>query len=204
MFDIREEHMIKGIDSYSDVTSILPILKEQGYTFVVRYYSLAANSKRMSVKESTAIWQAGLKRVVVYQNKHNSYEKFSAEIAQRDASDAISQAKEKGHQSGIIYFAVDYDASESEIDGNITEHFRVLQKTLSPFSYGVGVYGSTLVCKKLKEKNIAVSTWVSNATGWGFGTSFDDWNIQQLPEKEIGGILVDENQAESVYKLGAW
>lgn len=196
--------MIKGLDTVSNISSVASVLKSQGYTFVIRYYSVKENAKRMTAAESTAIGAAGLKRVVVYQNLHNCYEKFSAEIAEHDAADAISQAKANGQQSSTIYFAVDYDASESEIDANITNHFRVLQQRLSPAGYSVGVYGSSLVCKKLKENLSLPRTWLAMSTGWGYETEFDDWDIHQTREVVVAGIKFDENEAESVYKLGAW
>lgn len=155
---------IKGLDTTSNVTKILDTIKSQGYSFVVRYYSKSGNSKRMSVAESSSIIKSDLKLVVVYENLHNAYSKFNASIAETDAIDAINQAKAHGQPSSTIYFAVDYDASESQIDANIKKHFKVLQSTCNSAGYSVGVYGSTLVCKKLKTAGIVSKTWVANAS----------------------------------------
>lgn len=96
------------------------------------------------------------------QNIHNTYEKFSESIAQGDASDAISQAKAYGQPTGsTIYFSVDYDASASEIDGNIKSYFQKLKSILSLAGYTPGVYGSSLTCKKLKKAGIVDYTWLS-------------------------------------------
>lgn len=196
--------IVKGVDTVSNVTNILTQIKKQGYSYVIRYYSINGNSKRMGASEAAAIANAGLKRVSVYQNLHNSYSKFSAAIAAGDATDAIAQAKSVGHSSGTIYFAVDYDASASEIEGNIKAHFNELKTMLSAAGYSLGVYGSSLVCKKLKEAGIVSKTWLSMSTGWGYNTNFNDWNMHQTIEVTFGGIVFDENEAASIYDIGAW
>ena len=186
---------IKGLDTTSNVTKILDTIKSQGYSFVVRYYSKSGNSKRMSVAESSSIIKSDLKLVVVYENLHNAYSKFNASIAETDAIDAINQAKAHGQPSSTIYFAVDYDASESQIDANIKKHSA---------GYSVGVYGSTLVCKKLKTAGIVSKTWVANASNWGYGTTFSDYNIKQQSQITVGGILFDKDVATSITSIGAW
>ncbi len=90
--------MVKGVDTASNVSNVVSDLKSKGYSFVIRYLSVSGNPKRMTAAESAAIGNAGLKRIVVYQNLHDSYSKFGADIAERDATDAISQAKSMGHQ----------------------------------------------------------------------------------------------------------
>ena len=84
--------MVTGLDTNNDVTSIVNTIKNKGYSFVIRYYSKSGNAKRTSPSELAAISKAGLKRIVVYQNLHNAYSKFSSTIALSDASDAINQA----------------------------------------------------------------------------------------------------------------
>ncbi len=197
---------VKGLDTNLNVTKIVNQIKAKGYEFVIRYYSLKGNSKRMSEAESEAIANAGLKRVVVYQNKHNDYSKFNASTAEKDAKDALKQAKDLKQPPGIIYFAVDFDAKASQIEGNIKEHFKTLRDCLKSTGYSVGVYGSTLVCKKLKEAGLVSKTWVAKATGWGFNTSFKDCDIKQTPRTYvvIGGITFDENTAADINNIGAW
>lgn len=196
--------MVYGLDTVNNVSNIVSTIKSNGYSFVVRYYSLSANAKRTSATELAAIGNAGLKRVVVYQNLHNSYSKFNASIAQRDGSDAISQAKSSGQTSGAIYFAVDYDASASEIDANIKAHFQTLKTMVNKAGYSLGVYGSSLVCKKLKESGIVDYTWLAMSTGWGYGTTWRNWNIHQTSAVTVGGTLFDKNEASSTTKIGAW
>lgn len=196
--------MVNGLDTVSNVSNIVNTIKNNGYSFVARYYSLSANSKRTSAAELKAIGNAGLKRVVVYQNIHRSYDKFSESTAQKDASDAISQAKSCGQTSGAIYFAVDYDASASEIDANITAHFQKLRSMVTAAGYSVGVYGSSLVCKKLKDANLVDYTWLSMSTGWGYGTTWNKWDVHQTSATNFSGIDFDKNESNSTTGIGAW
>lgn len=197
--------MIYGVDSYSNVTNVLPSLKESGYSFVIRYYtSISTSGKKTSASEIAAIGNAGLKRVAVFQNSHTQYSHFSESIAANDASAAISQAKSVGQSSGIIYFAVDFDASTSQINGNIKAHFSKLGTLLSQAGYSVGVYGSSLTCKLLKDSNLVNATWLAMPSDWGFGTVFSDWNIHQTKEITIGSSAFDENEANSLAGIGAW
>lgn len=196
--------MAKGLDTVSNVKKSVSVIKNKGYSFVIRYYSLSGNTKRTSADELQAIANAGLKRIVVYQNQHNAYSKFSASIADTDASDAIAQAKSVGQTSGAIYFAVDYDASASEIDGNIKKHFEVLSKKVSVAGYSLGVYGSSLTCKRLKDAKLVTYTWLAMGSGWGYGTEFNGWNIHQTKEVTLNKIKFDENEASSLTGIGAW
>lgn len=197
--------MVYGVDTANNVTNIVNTLKNDGYSFVCSYYSLAANSKRTSAAELAAIGNAGLKRVVVYQNLHNECQKFSEATAQKDGSDAISQAKAYRQPSGsAIYFAVDYDAPASHIDGDIKSHFQKLKSMMSLAGYTLGVYGSSLTCKKLKEAGIVNYTWLSMSPGHGFGTTWSGWNIHQTGEIIISGIKFDKDEANSLTTMGAW
>lgn len=196
--------MIYGIDSYSNVSSIVNTIKNNGYSFVARYYSDVANSKRVTAAEIAAISGAGLKRVVIYQNKHNSYEKFSSTIADHDAADAISQAKAVGQNGGAIYFAVDFDASASQVNGNIKSYFQTLKTPIARAGYTLGVYGSSLTCKTLKEAGIVTYTWLAMSSGWGYGTTWSNWNIHQTGEITIGGVKCDKDEANAITGIGAW
>lgn len=197
--------MVKGVDTANNVSSIVNALYGNGYRFVARYYSLQGNSKRISTSESATIGQACLKRVMVYQNLHNSYSKFSASIALGDAGDAVSQARAVGQTlSSTIYFAVDYDASLEEVNNNIKSHFVELKSVINTAGYQLGVYGSSLVCKTLKEAGIVKKTWLTMASDWGYGTVFNDWDIHQVDTVTVSGVLCDKNEAKDLSSIGAW
>lgn len=194
-----------GIDTTSNITNLASTIYASGYRFAIRYYSLPANSKRTSLSELTAIGNAGLKRIVVYQNLHNSYSKFNPTIAANDAADALSQAVSYGQPTGsIIYFSVDFDATATQIAGNITSHFQVLSNTINPAGYGVGVYGSGLVCSTLFNNGYVSHTWLAMSTSWAGYNSFSTWNIKQLQATTVAGVACDTDTANSLTSIGGW
>ncbi|MGN0374539.1 MAG: glycoside hydrolase domain-containing protein, partial [Butyrivibrio sp.] len=159
----------------------------------------------LTLSESAAIAQAGLKRVSIFQNSATSYGYFTVSQARNDASTAISLAKARGQTAySTIYFAVDYDASASNIAGGIKEYFSELNTLIDRGGYCLGVYGSSLVCKTLKAQNIVDYTWLSMATGWGYGTTFDDWDIWQKDTITISGVQFDTDYVKSLTSIGAW
>ena len=82
--------------------------------------------------------------------------------------------------------------------------FEKIVSIISVANYSVGVYGSSLVCKKLKEANLVDKTWLANASGWGYGTKFSDYNMKQSSSIKIGNITFDKDVAASINAIGAW
>ena len=193
--------IVKGVDTVSNVTNILTQIKNQGYSYVIRYYSINGNSKRMGAAGAAEIANAGLKRVSVYQNLHNSYSKFSAAIAAGDATDAIAQAKSVGHSSGTIYFAVDYDAYGSNVTNNVVPYFKEVNRYLGAqeIKYNVGVYASRVCCNKVSELNLAKYSYVRDMS-YGSGGNMavhmpKNWAFDQFAEITYNGIGIDKVNA---------
>ena len=197
---------VAGVDTATKLTATTAAnILSSGYLFVGRYYSNAGNDKRMLPSEAAIIGNAGLKRFTVYQNLHNEYSKFSAAIASGEASDALQQASADGQPTGTcIYFAVDFDASLSQINANISAHFNVLKNAVTMAGYSLGVYGSSLVCKTLKNASIVSKTWLAGSSGWGFNTTWSSWDIKQYQETTVAGVNVDINVANSLTGFGGW
>lgn len=196
--------MIYGIDTANNVEDITMSLKNQQYQFVARYYSL--NSwKVATTSEIAAIKNAGMKMVTVYQDSNNEPQYFTEEIAQQQASYAISLARSKGQATGsAIYFAVDFDATSGQISEYIIPYFNKLKPVITSAGYYLGVYGSGLVCSTLKNAGIVSYTWLSMSTGWQGYNTFTSWNIKQLRTTTYTGVDVDINQANTINSIGAW
>jgi len=69
-----------------------------------------------------------------------------------------------------IYFAVDNDASGSDIVGPINEYFRGIAAGFAAAGgdapdYRVGVYGSGAVCQALMQAGLADYAWLAMSTG---------------------------------------
>jgi hypothetical protein len=189
---------VPGVDSSSscDATSIA-CLVAGGYKFVGRYYSRTTQiaGKKITLAEAQLISNAGLEIVAVYEDGPTSYSYFSADRGTADANGAIAQAQVIGQPQGsAIYFTVDYDAAQSEIDGNITEYFDAIATAMGD-QYAVGVYGSGATCKAIYGSKLADFAWLAQSTGWSGYTDFTDWAIKQGPEQAVCGLSSDLDEA---------
>jgi Domain of unknown function (DUF1906) len=115
---------------------------------------------------------------------------------------------EIGQPAGTpIYFAVDYDASQADVSGVISQYFRGIADAFNTIgsnnpAYSVGVYGSGLVCSSLLNAGFVRFTWLSQSTGFRGSKTFKAFNIKQLAEKleckaVQGGVHGDPDNAPS-------
>ena len=101
-----------------------------------------------------------------------------------------------------IYFAVDYDPTQADLDGAVSNYFTGVHAALyvaaegSP-SYRVGVYGSGLCCGTLVERGQAALSWLSQSTSFAGSRQYAEQKrydiIQLLPVRVPGadGIVLD-------------
>ena len=120
-------------------------LKSIGINYVGRYIT---GYWAVSISEISLILEAGMKFVPIFERSGNdlsgnmdvtdaSY--FTHEQGRQDALYAASTAQELGlPENTTIYFAVDFDAYDFEVDSNILEYFRALSIYL--LHYNVGIY----------------------------------------------------------------
>jgi hypothetical protein len=120
-----------------------------------------------------------------------------------DGAQAFRMAKEVIGQpfGSAIYFAVDYDPTQADIDGGISNYFTGVRAALyvaneSEPSYRVGVYGSGLCCGTLVERGMAELSWLSQSSGFAGSRQYADQKrydlIQMLPARIVGadGIVL--------------
>ena len=159
--------MSRGISTNRRVTNRVTCLRQHGIDFVCRYYSSTTKQaeKRITPSEASAIVQAGMKIVTVYEDGPTNPGYFSRARGQADATRAHAAAQEIQQLAGsAIYFAVDFDASIGETNGRITEYFEGVKDGLTQaggLDYEIGVYGSGRVCLRIKEdRNLAKYSWL--------------------------------------------
>src|ERR1051325_4608611 len=149
---------MNGLDSSSACTqSALTCLQSGGYEFIGRYYSRTTQipGKKLTQPEARLISLAGIAIVAVYEDGPTSYSYFSSDRGVEDANGASEQANAVGQPSeSAIYFTVDYDATSSDIEGNITSYFQAIVATIGN-QFRVGVYGSGDVCHAIKSSGYA-------------------------------------------------
>ncbi len=183
-----------GLDASSATDSdSLACLEQAGIGFIGRYYSRTTQieGKKLTQSEAQLISQSGLLIVAVYEDGPTSYSYFSAARGTQDAQTAIEQAEAIGQPKGTpIYFTVDYNATQSDVDGNITAYFQAVNQALGGL-YAVGVYGSGLTCMTILGAQLATFGWLSQSTGWTGYSNFSTWNIKQGPEHSVCGLNSD-------------
>jgi len=189
------------IDASSDTTASIGALKDVGITLVGRYYnqknSQTLPSKCLTLTEAQALTDAGLGIIVVYQQDQSKASDFSMEKGEQAAKNALKCAERVGQPKGTgIYFAIDFDATTSEVDNNIIPFFEGVNEILE--DYTIGAYGSGLVCAQLYKKQLCHLRWLSQSSGFsGTQQAIDsqEYDIRQMyPSGNITGLNVDYNQ----------
>jgi Domain of unknown function (DUF1906) len=199
--------MKNGFDTPTPVTKFATCLKADGYDFVGRYYNVNNQAKNLSLAEAIAVTSAGLSIIAVWENGFPTapgYFSFAKGVF--DGTSAYHYAQNDIGQPANtpIYFAVDYDATTSDVNNVILDYFNGINSAFNTISsnapiYQIGVYGSGLVCSTLLN-NAAVSfTWLAQSMGWGGSGTFTGYNIIQSLQKThcaaIGGITGDPDQS---------
>ncbi|WP_100486343.1 glycoside hydrolase domain-containing protein [Sporolactobacillus pectinivorans] len=195
----------------NDATS--QVVKSAGFNYVGRYLTGTANgvSKAMTTSELQSIFGAGLSVFPIYEDGGYQESYFNYSQGYEDGHVAFNTAKALGIPEGTrIYFAVDYDALQSDITSNVVPYFHGISDAFSEQTvptYQAGVYGDRNVC-------LNVSQYVSGyfvadmSTGWsgnlGFniptGWSFDQFTTITIGNSTAGYFPVDMDAYSGVDK----
>ncbi|ABP53130.1 glycoside hydrolase domain-containing protein [Salinispora tropica] len=195
------------------VTKITPAraqaLAAAGYKYIGRYlYNPSSTSlpeKQIQPGELDTIKQYGLRCFPIYQTWSRDADYFRYSQGCVDASNAIEWARIHGFKPGsIIYFAVDYDALDSEVTSYILPHFQGIYRTIGELSdYGVGIYGPRNVCQRVSDAGYAAASFVSDMSS-GFSGNLGyplptNWAFDQIATIWVGSgdgqIEIDNNIA---------
>ncbi|APW37983.1 hypothetical protein RD110_12915 [Rhodoferax koreense] len=180
--------MLEGISTNRLCESSAGCLVAAGKQFVIRYYSRTTTQpqKQLRPKEAAELARAGLQIAVVYQDRARQEEDFGLARGRLDGASAFASAGQVGQPSGsAIYFAVDTDFSAKQIRDVVLPYFKGVHAALDAASGGsshfrVGVYGSGLTCRLLRQAGLVDLAWLAEATGWAESKTFTDWDIKQF------------------------
>lgn len=206
-----------GMDANLNCTKFAQCITADHMKFVVRYYSAGANSKNLTRPEALALSAAGLKLAVVYQDAQNKIESFSADEGKRAAKRALALAATIRQPEGsAIYFAADFDPTPDEVRGPITDYFHAVSQTFAAAqaNFAIGVYGSGLTCRVMRDASLAKFAWLSASSGFRESNNFRPRAhlLQAAPEREgqdgtrtiCGGkLLIDDDIAQTA-EFGAF
>jgi uncharacterized protein RhaS with RHS repeats len=207
------------IDTPQNCTSKVSCLKQAGVSVVLRYYARASQpelpEKRLTRPEAVALSQAAISVGVVYQYKANNPTTFSKTKGLSDGRYARQYAANQIKQPGesAIYFGVDFDVSDNQMDSHIVPHFEAIGSVFNENNglpaYDIGVYGSWIACSRLVSLGLAKLAWLAQSTGWGGKEGYKaylssrDWTLSQgFPQTDICSLDYDPNEAKDQHSFG--
>jgi hypothetical protein len=197
--------MPKGLDTTENCSTKAAAIKASGYDFVGRYLS-SHHWKVILSDEVNNLTMAGLSIVLVYEDNPTAGSYFSFGQGESDGTRAAQQASLLGAPDNTtIYFSVDYDASDADLAGAITEYFQGVVASFRSFAaannpqYRVGVYGSGATCIAMINAGVTTQGWLATARRWRGQDKFTDFAINQGVPAVIAGLSVDPDDAIGDY-----
>jgi len=186
----------KACDTVTEITpERAQALKAAGYETVGRYLTNVEGSslnKKIQPGELQNIFNAGLTVFPIYQTYGGEASYFNDAQGREDAYTAYQAAKGYGfNRDTVIYFAVDFDATDNDIENNVIPHFRAINQVMSSLGdYRIGVYGSRNVCTKVSDAGYAARSFVSGmSTGFSGNLGFplpSNWAFDQISTISVG------------------
>ena len=197
------------IDANVRTTAKLNCLATEGVTGIIRYYArfTQQREKRLIRSEAEAILNAGMSIAVVHQAAGDRPSAFSRDIGLADAAHARSfGARMIGQPAGsAIYFAVDFDASQSQVNNLIVPYFQAVREVMQAPDqlprYKVGVYGNGVTLRTLLDREFVEFTWISQSTGFNGSRQFkatNRWTLFQHLPSTICGMDLDVDDINPV------
>lgn len=189
-----------GCDCITEITAARgQALYSAGYRIVGRYldehlpptdpYFL---NKALKPHEPQTILNAGLRFFPIFQYNGTQLMNFTYDKGFDQGGKAHHKAVElRIPANTCIYFAVDYDALDVEIDSHIKPYFEGVKAALAGLGgrYTFGVYGSRNVCSRVSHEVGARWSLVSGMS-WGFSGNLgfplpENWSFNQIREYEF-------------------
>ncbi|WP_315072449.1 glycoside hydrolase domain-containing protein [uncultured Clostridium sp.] len=183
---------------------IAATLKSNGYQTVGRYLT---GKFAMTAEELEIIFSNGLKVFPIFEYG-SSKNYFTEQQAIKDADAANIAARNLGfNNSTIIYFAVDYDALDSDVTDTIIPYFKAINSEFIRNSkYAIGIYGARNVCSRVMAEGYAEACFVSDMSS-GFSGNLGyklptDWCFDQISTVTIGSgsgqIEIDKDASSGI------
>lgn len=181
-------------DTRFEITdSLATKLKADGYSIVGRYLSEPGMDKikpeeyfkAIRPGELQRILNAGLRFFPIFQENSRSESDFTEEIGKRHGQEAYERAWTLRIPPTVIFFSVDMDIMDYQIDSLIIPYFKGVLSTLQG-GYQVGIYAPRHVCQRVMDAGLAVSSFVSDMSS-GFSGNLgypipDKWSYDQFTE----------------------
>jgi len=198
--------MGNGIHTATNASNILNCLKDNGKTFVGRYFAVVNTWKALTRTEAQNISSAGLYIVSIWEDgPANKPSYFSYTHGKSDGKAAFNYAVSLDQTANTpVYFVVDFDATLSNkqsilVHGVRDGYLQYLHDRhefgLPEIYYKIGVYGSYDVLAWCKDQGITTYFFQAYANRWSGGRNANPWlgyHLRQIsPQRDLCSISVD-------------
>lgn len=158
--------------------------------------------KSLTSTEVDAILNGGMKLFPIYEDGGYEQDYFTAAQGTTDAGLVSQAAANLGLPAGtIIYFAVDVDIQDGDIDGTVIPYLSAVQDGLGGTGYRVGIYGTRNVCLHVQSQLGVQFSFVADMSyGWSGNLGFrmpTNWAFDQFTEYTAGSTGIDIDQDAS-------
>lgn len=175
--------------------------RDYGFSIVGRYLTGTVGTdfkpKNLTPTEIKTILDGGMKFFPIYEDGGYVETYFTASQGRKDAQIAVAAALELGLPSGtVVYFAVDVDFQEGDIEGTVIPYITAVQNALEGSIYKTGIYGTRNVCLHAEEHGIQYSFVANMSYGWSGNLGFkmpSNWAFDQFVEYPIYGVSIDQD-----------
>lgn len=195
---------MKGIDCATRLTvSTAAAVRAAGYEFAGRYLVPNAGSlawKALTRAEAEIVTGAGLRLLTVWETTADRV-KGGAAAGAADGARARLCAESIGMpETGIIYFAVDYEATAADMR-TIAEYLQAARANTGP--YEIGVYGSYSVIEDMAARGVCRGFW--QCLAWSYGRLSAHRTVYQHGfGQQIAGVPIDVNDCPDLDRAGIW
>ncbi|KRL02076.1 glycoside hydrolase domain-containing protein [Liquorilactobacillus capillatus] len=181
--------------------------KNAGFEIVGRYLTGTVGTgsnerpKNLTADEITAITSAGLRIFPIYEDGGYEEKYFTNSQGTIDGGIATAAARKLDFPEGTtIYFAVDVDIQDGDIDGTVIPYLKGVLAAVADSGYEVGVYGTRNVCLYAEKIGVKYSFVANMSYGWSGNLGFKmplNWSFDQFKEYTAGstGIDIDQDAA---------
>ncbi|WP_241426058.1 glycoside hydrolase domain-containing protein [Clostridium beijerinckii] len=180
--------------------AIAATLKANKYEVVGRYLT---GKFRMTSSELKIIFDNGLGVIPIFEVGGYKLSYFSYDQGVSDADSAIFAAAQLGFtKDTIIYFAVDFDALDSDVTSNVLPYFKAISEKFTNANsiYKIGIYAPRNVCSRVQNAGYSCSSFVCDmSTGFSGNLGYPlpkDWAFDQISTVTLHGnadIEIDNN-----------
>lgn len=180
-------------------------LSSKGIQTIIRYYATNLEPKVLTLSEAKAISAAGMQIGIVFEDG-NKLKDFTKQNGYNQAISAYKYATQTIKQpfGSAIYFAVDLDVTNDQIQSTILPYFNGIRAGLLAAhgnlpSFKIGAYGCGAAVNALKKEGLCDYRWLSASTSYnGSRAALQNGDYEFVQHFEQGfkmcNLSVDQDQ----------